>query len=61
MLKKNTPGVEKSEAKLEALISSCSYIQLKSVIFDGGQGLGYLLKYHIRSYQCLSLTTSLIG
>ena len=47
MLNKNTPGVQKSEAKSEAPISSHSYIRLKSVISDGGQGLGYLLKYHI--------------
>ena len=39
MLSKNTPGVQKSEAKSEAPISSYSYIQLKSVISDGGQGL----------------------
>ena len=38
MLIKNIPGVQKSEAKLEAPISSYSYTQLKSVISDGGQG-----------------------
>ena len=47
MLIKNTPGVQKSEAKSEAPISSYSYIRLKSVIADGGQGLGCLLKYPI--------------
>ena len=47
MLNRNTPGVQKSEAKSEAPISSSSYVWLKSVISDGGQGLGYLLKYHI--------------
>ena len=47
MLSKNTPGVQKSEAKLEAPNSSYSCIRLKSVISDGGQCLGCLLKYHI--------------
>ena len=37
MLGKNTPGVKKSEAKLEAPVSSYSYIRLKSVISGGGQ------------------------
>ena len=47
VLNKNTPGVQKCKAKLEAPISSYSYIRVKSVISDGGQGLGCLLKYHI--------------
>ena len=47
MLNKSTPGVQKSEAKSEALKCSYWYIRLKSVISDGGQGLGCLLKYHI--------------
>ena len=47
MLNNNSPGLQKSEAKSEAPISSYSYIGLKSVISDGGQGLGCLLKYHI--------------
>ena len=46
-LNKNTPGVQKSEAKSEAPISSYLYIRLRSVISDGGQGLGFLLKHHI--------------
>ena len=32
MLRKNTPGVKKSEAKSEAPVSSYSYMRLKSVI-----------------------------
>ena len=57
MLIKSTPGVQKSEAKSEAPISSYSYIRLKSVIADGGQGLGYLLKYPIviNAYHLLPL------
>ena len=45
MLNKNTPSVQKSEAK--SPVSSYSYIRLKSVICDGGQGLGCLRKYLI--------------
>ena len=57
MLNKNTPGVQKSEAKSEAPISSYSYIRLKTVISDGGQGLGCFLKYHkaINVYHLLPL------
>ena len=55
------PGVQKSEAKLKALISSYSYIRLKSVISDGGQGLGCLLKYNIAINVYHSRTTSLIS
>ena len=48
MLNKNTPGVQKVRpSRKHQLAQSYSYIQLKSVIFDGGQGLGCLLKYHI--------------
>ena len=36
---KNSPGVQKSEAKSEAPVSSYLYIRLKSVISDGGQDL----------------------
>ena len=32
MLNKNTPGAKKSETKLEAPVSSYSYMRLKSVI-----------------------------
>ena len=60
MLDKNTPGVQKSEAKSEAPKSSYLYIRLKSVISDGGQGLGLFAEVS-HSYQCLSLTTSLIS
>ena len=57
MLNNNTPGVQKSEAKSEAPNSPYSYIRLKSVISDGGQGLGCLLKYHkvINVYHLLPL------
>ena len=45
MLDLSTPGVQKSEAKSEAPISdSYLYIQLKSMLYDGRQGLGCLLK-----------------
>ena len=47
MANKNTPGVQKCEAKSEAPISSYSCIRLKSLIPNEGQGLGCLLKYHI--------------
>ena len=43
MLNKNTPGVQKSEAKSEAPISSYSYTGLKSVISGRGQGPSCLL------------------
>ena len=61
MLYKNTPGVQKGEAKSEAPISSYSYIRLKSVISDGGQGLVGLFAEVSLSYQCLALNTSLIS
>ena len=43
MLNKNTPGIKKSEAKLEAPVSSYSYTPLKSMISDRGQGPSCLL------------------
>ena len=61
MLNKNTPGVQKNEAKSEAPISTYLYIRLKSVISNGGQGLGCLLKYHIAINVYHLLRTSLIS
>ena len=43
MLNKNTPGVQKSEAKLETPVSSYSYTRLNSVISGRGQGPSCLL------------------
>ena len=43
MLTKNTPGVKKSEAKLEEPVSYYSYKRLKSVISGEGQGPSCLL------------------
>ena len=43
MLNKNTPGVQKSDAKSEAPVSSYSYTRLKGVISGRGQGPSCLL------------------
>ena len=43
MLNKNTLGAKNSEAKSEAPVSSYSYMGLKNVISDGGQGPSCLL------------------
>ena len=49
MQSKNAPGV-KSEAKLEAPVSSYSYTQLKSVVSGGGQGFLYVHHYAYNFY-----------
>ena len=41
--KQKHPGCKKSEAQLEAPVSSYSYMRLKSVISGGGQGPSFLL------------------
>ena len=49
MLRKNTPGVKKAEAKSKAPVSSYSYMQLKSLISSGGQGPSCLASKNARS------------
>ena len=60
MLNKNSPGVKKSEAKSEALASSYSYTQLKSVISCRGQDPSCLLAtiYYIKMKSHLSVCPS---
>ena len=60
MLNKNTPGVQKSEAKSEAPISSYSYIQLNKKCDIWWRPTPALFAEVSHSYQRLSLTTSLI-